>query len=117
MGFERPKTEQELREESIESVFDLAEEIKKEIGENAEGVINWFLRQDSKSFSRLLLDINRRTRGISLEEHRFDGENVQAGIVGISVPPDQEDKITLIRELIELSHQDIQTRINEGEDY
>jgi len=41
--------------------------------------------------SRFLIGLNGTARGIT-ENHTMDGEGVQAGTVGGSIPPDQQDK-------------------------
>jgi len=105
------------RNQSLEPLQELTTNLVQEMGgEQPEQRINWLMNQNGETFGRMLLDVNGTARGLVPEEHRFDGEGVQAGMVGGSIPPDQEDKVTLLSELVQSSQAHAQKRLEEGAD-
>jgi hypothetical protein len=93
-------SEQLQRKESIQPLHEVATGLAQEIGEQPQQRLDWLMQQTGESFGDTLLRVNSTARGISSEEHSFDGEGVQAGTIGGSIPPDQKDKITLLGELV-----------------
>lgn len=105
------------RTQSLEPLHEVAVNLVQEMGgEQPEQRINWLMSQSGETFGRLLLDVNSAARGITPEVHSFDGEGVQAGMVDGSLPPDQEDKVTLLGELIQSSRVYIQGQLEQGTD-
>jgi len=105
------------RNQSLEPLQELTTNLVQEMGgEQPEQRINWLMNQNGETFGRMLLDVNGTARGLVPEEHRFDAEGVQAGMVGGSIPPDQEDKVTLLSELVQSSQAHAQKRLEEGAD-
>jgi len=88
----------------------------QEMGEQPRQRLDWLMQQSGESFGNVLLKVNSTARGLSPEEHDFDGEGVQAGTIGGSIPPDQEDKITLLGELVSSTQQHIVAQTEKGED-
>ena len=74
------------------------------------------MQQTGESFGDVLLSINSTARGIRPEEHDSDGGGIRAGTIGGSIPPDQEDKITLLGELVATAQQHIMAQTEKGED-
>lgn len=105
------------RNQSLEPLHEIATNLVHEMGgEQPEQRINWLMNQNGETFGSLLLDVNGTARGLAPDEHRFDGKGVQAGTVGGSIPPDQEDKFTLLDELVQHSQAHAQKRLEEGAD-
>lgn len=104
------------RTESIQPLHELATNMAHEMGEQPEQRLEWLMNQDGESLGRLLVGVNSIARGIAPEAHDFDGHNVQAGTIGGSIPPDQDDKITLLGELMNGTKEHIAKQIVKGED-
>lgn len=102
------------RAESIEPVENLTISLIKEMGTSPHQRVEWFSAQTGASFGQILKRINATLRGIPPEAHTFDGEGVHAGAVDTSVPPDQEDKETLLDELVQRSQEYSGRRFKEG---
>jgi hypothetical protein len=100
-------SEKRIRTESLEPLNNLANDLVHEIGERPEQRLNWLMHQTGESFGEVLKQINSSARGLVAETHNFDGENVQAGTIGASVPPDQDDKVVLLDELIQSTQRHI----------
>lgn len=85
-----------------EPLYELALQLVNEMGgEKPEQRLDWLMNQDVESFGQVLCDINATARGMDKEDHHFDGEGVVAGQMGGSIPPDQEDKVDLLSELLD----------------
>lgn len=91
-------TEVEQRVQSIEPLLALTERLANQIGKNPKDRVTWLLEQTSESFSQFLVDINQVVRCLESKDHWFDGENVR---IRMSFQPDQEDKLTLLEQLID----------------
>lgn len=104
------------RTESLQPLYEAANGLVQEMGEQPQQRLDWLMQQTGESFGNVLLNINSTARDISPEEHDFDGEGVQAGRIGGSIPPEQEDKITLLGELVATAQQHIATQTEKGED-
>jgi hypothetical protein len=109
-------SEQLQRTESLQPLHEIASGLAHEMGEQQQQRLDWLMQQTGESFGNVLLHVNSTARGLSPEEHGFDGEGVQAGTIGGSIPPDQEDKITLLGELVSATQQHIATQSEKGED-
>lgn len=109
-------SEQVQRTESLQPLHEIASGLVQEMGEQPQERLDWLMRQTGESFGNVLLRVNSTARGLSPEEHDFDGEGVQAGTVGGSIPPDQEDKVTLLGELMSTAQQHIAAQTEKGED-
>lgn len=109
-------TETQERQHSYQPMHELALGLASEMGESARQRVDWLLQQDINSFGGLLVEVNAIARGISAEEHDFDGEGIQAGTIGGSIPPDQEDKVVLLDELLHNSQQQAKAQLDRGED-
>lgn len=105
-------SEKQEREQSLQPLHDLALELSGEMGVAPEERLDWLLRQDGESFGGLLIKINASARSLPEEGHGFDGENVR---VGTSIPPDQEDKMALLGELLKDSQQHAREQTAKGE--
>jgi hypothetical protein len=108
--------EQSQRTESLQPLHELANGLVHEMGEQPQRRIDWLMQQTGESFGNVLLQVNSTARGFENEEHIFDGEGVQAGTIGGSIPPDQEDKITLLDELVSATQQRILALSENGVD-
>lgn len=97
-------------------MHELATGLVSEMGETAEQRVNWLLQQDAGSFGNILVGVNAAARGISIEAHGFDGDGVQAGTAGGSIPPDQEDKVMLLDELLQGSQEHVRLQLEKDED-
>lgn len=106
--------EEEQRNQSLGPLYDLASSLVERVGRSAEERVDWLMAQTSESFGQLLTDINATARGISPEGHTFDGGGIHAGAVEGSFPPDQEDKLVLLDELVQKSQAHAQWRLGEG---
>lgn len=104
------------RAESLQPLHELAVNLVEEMGEQPKQRLEWLMRQTGESFGESLLRINSAARGLGQENHTFDGKNVQAGSVGASIPPDQEDKISLLDELIGTTQRHITKQTEAGAD-
>ena len=109
-------SEQLQRNESLQPLHEVANTLVQEMGEQPQERLDWLMQQTGESFGNVLLNVNSTARGLSSEEHDFDGEGVQAGTIGGSIPPDQEDKITLLGELVTTAQQHIAAQTEKGED-
>ena len=109
-------SEQLQRTESLQPLHGVANGLVQEIGEQPQQRLDWLMQQTGESFGNVLLQVNSTARGIDKEEHVFDGEGVQAGTIDGSIPPDQEDKIILLNELVSTTQQRILERSENGED-
>jgi len=109
-------SEQLQRTESLQPLHEVATGLAQEIGERPQQRLDWLMQQTGESFGNVLLHVNSTARGLSPEEHGFDGEGVQAGTIDGSIPPDQEDKITLLGELVSATQQHIAIQSEKGED-
>lgn len=109
-------SEQLQRTESIQPLHEIAVGLAQEMGEQPQQRLDWLMQQTGESFGNVLLHVNSIARGLNPEEHGFDGEGVQAGTIGASIPPDQEDKITLLGELVSATQQHIVAQSEKGED-
>jgi hypothetical protein len=109
-------SENQERLQSLQPMHELATGLAAEMGETPEKRVNWLLNQDADSFGEVLVSVNAVARGLATEQHRFDGEGVQAGTIGGSIPPDQEDKIVLLDELLQDSQEKARQQIENGED-
>ncbi len=108
--------EQPQRTESLQPFHEIASDLAHEMGEQPQQRLDWLMRQTGESLGNLMLRVNSTVLGLNPEEHRFDGENVRAGGIGGSIPPDQEDKIMLLGELVSVTQQHIRARSERGED-
>lgn len=104
------------RAESLQPLHELANGLVQEMGEQPEQRLEWLMQQTGESFGNSLLHLNSTVRGLNHEAHDFDGDGVQAGMVAGSIPPDQEDKITLLGELMDSTKQHIARQMENGED-
>jgi hypothetical protein len=109
-------SEQLQRAESLQPLHEVANGLVQEMGEQPQQRLDWLMQQTGESFGNVLLNVNSTARGLSPEEHDFDGKGVQAGTIGGSIPPDQEDKITLLGELMTATQQHITAETEKGED-
>jgi len=109
-------SEQLQRTESLQPLHEVANSLVQEMGEQPQERLDWLMQQTGESFGNVLLNVNSTVRGLSSQEHDFDGEGVQAGTIGGSIPPDQEDKITLLGELVTTAQQHIAAQTENGED-
>lgn len=109
-------SEQPQRVESLQPLHEVANNLVQEMGEQPQQRLDWLMNQTGESFGNVLLQVNSTARGVSPEEHDFDGHNVQAGTIDGSIPPDQEDKITLLSELVDATKQHITRQTEKGED-
>lgn len=109
-------SEKQQRTESLQPINELVVSLAQEMGEQPEQRLDWLMLQTSESFGGVLQNINATSRGIASEEHDFDGEGVQAGTVSGSIPPDQEDKISLLGELVSAAQEHITSQTEKGED-
>lgn len=109
-------SEQLQRAESLQPLHEMATGLAQEIGEQPQQRLDWLLQQTGESFGNALLRVNSTARGLNPEEHGFDGEGVQAGTIGGSIPPEQEDKIILLGELVSATKQHIATQSEKGND-
>lgn len=104
------------RTESLKPLHETAIGLVQEMGELPQQRLDWLMQQTGESFGNVLLRVNSTARGLSPEDHNFDGEGVQAGTIGGSIPPDQVDKMTLLSELVATAQQHIATQTDKGED-
>lgn len=104
------------RTESLQPLHEIANGLAQEMGEQPQERLDWLMQQTGESFGNVLLRVNSTARGLNPEEHDFDGEGVQAGTIGGSIPPDQEDKITLLGELMSTAQQHIVAQSEKGDD-
>lgn len=104
------------RNESLQPLHEIANGLVQEMGEQPQERLDWLMQQTGETFGNVLLHVNSTARGLGSEEHKFDGEGVQAGTIGGSVPPDQEDKISLLGELVTIAQQHIVAQTEKGED-
>jgi hypothetical protein len=104
------------RNESLQPLHEIASGLVQEMGEQPQQRLDWLMQQTCESFGNVLLHVNSTARGLSPEDHNFDGEGVQAGMIGGSIPPDQEDKITLLGELVATTQLHIAAQTEKGED-
>ena len=102
--------------ESLQPQHELVNSLVQEMGEQPQQRLDWLMQQSGESFGNILIQLNSAARELDKQEHTFDGEGVVAGSVGGSVPPDQEDKIMLIDELISATQQRISAGLKKGED-
>jgi hypothetical protein len=109
-------SETQERIQSYQPMHELASDLASEMGETADKRAVWLLGQDQASFSNILIQVDATARGLSAEQHDFDGYGVQAGTIGGSIPPDQEDKEVILGELLEGSQQLARGRLEQGED-
>lgn len=109
-------SEQIQRTESLQSLHEVANGLVQEMGEQPQQRLDWLMQQTGESFGNVLLRVNSTARGLSPKEHDFDGEGVQAGTIGGSIPPDQEDKVLLLGELMSTCQQHIKAQTEKGED-
>jgi hypothetical protein len=108
--------EAQERTQSYQPMYELATSVAAEMGESADQRVDWLLKQDPTSFGGLLTRVNATARGLEPEQHGFDGEGVQAGTIGGSIPPDQEDKVIILGELLQGSQELAKQRLEQGED-
>ncbi len=104
------------RKNSVQPLYELADQLILEAGVEPRQRLDWLLIQSPETFGDLLVRINGTARGISEAEHGFDGEGVQAGTVGGSVPPDQADKVDLLGEMLNKSQKYAQAQLEKGEE-
>lgn len=104
------------RTESLQPLLELTKGLVQEMGEQPQQRLDWLMQQTGESFGDVLLQVNSTARGLDEEEHIFDGDGVQAGTSGGSIPPDQEDKITLLNNLVSATQRHIITRSEKGDD-
>lgn len=104
------------RSQSLEPLYSLTTSLAETVGVSAEERINWLIVQTGESFGRLLTDVNATVRDLLPEEHSFDGDGIKAGEIRRSIPPDQEDKVGLLDELVRQSQAHAQWRLGEGAD-
>jgi hypothetical protein len=109
-------SEQLQRTETLQPLHEIATGLAQEMGEQPQQRLDWLMRQTGESFGDVLLRVNSIARGLRPEKHGFDGKGVQAGTFGASIPPDQEDKITLLGELVSATQQHIAAQSEKGED-
>ena len=109
-------SEQLHHTESLQPQHELVNSLVQEMGEQPQQRLDWLMQQTGESFGNILIQLNSAARELDKQEHTFDGEGVVAGSVGGSVPPDQEDKIILIDELIYATQQRISAGLKKGED-
>lgn len=109
-------SEQLQRAESLQPLHELANSMAQEMGEQPEERLDWLMQQSGESFGNMLIQVNAAARGNNLEDHDFDGHNVQAGTIGGSIPPDQHDKVTLLDELMACTQKRITAQSEQGED-
>ncbi|SRR6266568_6725056 len=83
--------EPEVREGAVPALKDFVKSHESIIGRTPEQRAGWLTGLRPEELSTFLIDLNGTVRGIT-GNHIFDGEGVQAGTVGGSIPPDQEDK-------------------------
>jgi hypothetical protein len=102
--------------ESLQPQHELVNSLVQEMGEQPQQRLDWLMQQTGESFGNILIQLNSAARELDKQEHTFDGEGVVAGSVGGSVPPNQEDKIILIDELISTTQQRISAGLKKGED-
>jgi len=102
--------------ESLQPQHELVNSLVQEMGEQPQQRLDWLMQQSGESFGNILIQLNSAARELDKQEHTFDGEGVVAGSAGGSVPPDQEDKIILIDELIYATQQRISAGLKKGED-
>ena len=102
--------------ESLQPQHELVNSLVQEMGEQPQQRLDWLMQQTGESFGNILIQLNSAARELDKQEHTFDGEGVVAGSVGGSVPPDQEDKIILIDEIISATQQRISAGLKKGED-
>lgn len=104
------------RQEALQPITELSSTLVEKMGEHPEQRLDWLMQQTGESFGNILLQINSTARGLGTKTHNFDGHSVQAGTIGGSIPPDQEDKIALLDVLISTAQQHIGTQTEKGED-
>lgn len=109
-------SEQLQRTDSLQPLHEIANGLVQEMGEQPQQRLDWLMQQTGESFGNVLLQVNSTARGLDKEEHIFDGEGVQAGTIDGSIPPDQEDKVILLDELVSKTQQHILVRSEKGED-
>ena len=109
-------SEQLHHTESLQPQHELVNSLVQEMGEQPQQRLDWLMQQTGESFGNILIQLNSAARELDKQKHTFDGEDVVAGSVGGSVPPDQEDKIILIDELIYATQQRISAGLKKGED-
>lgn len=107
---------EQIRTETQPLVEAYVTDVAAEMGETPVERLEWFMNQNQESFGTLLITLNATARGIDPQAHSFDGEGVKAGTVGASVPPDQEDKVTLMSDLLSSSQNFARERVEEGDD-
>jgi len=100
------------RQESVQPVFVVVQEIAKKIGNSPESRREWLLNQNAETLKNLLISINQSVREDS-NISTFDGDSVQAGVSGLGIiPPDAQDKLFLLDQvptlLNEKTKQDIE---------
>jgi hypothetical protein len=103
------------REQSIQPVHDQVLSLAATMGETVEQRVDWLLQQTPASFGDVLINLNAVARDVNPVEHTFDGEGVQAGTVGGSVPPDQADKLILLEELLAATQEKARGQLESGE--
>lgn len=108
-------SEQLQREQSLQPLHERISNLAVEMGEAPEQRVEWLMHQTPESFGNILIGMNATARGVNPVEHDFDGEGVQAGMVAGSIPPDQEDKVVLLGELLTTTQDNAKKQIEAGE--
>lgn len=85
----------EFRAQSLPRLKDFVRRSEPTIGTTPEQRVAWLTGMQPTAISRFLIDLNGTARGIT-GIHTFDGEGIQAGTVGASIPPEQSDKEPLL---------------------
>jgi len=109
-------SEKQLRQESLQPLHEQANALVQEMGERPEQRLDWLMQQNGESFGQVLIAANAAARGLEITSHDFDGEGIQAGTLGGSIPPDQEDKVALLGTLVTSAQEHALRRRSEGAD-
>lgn len=104
------------RTESLQPLYEEALSLAHEMGEKPQQRLDWLMQQTGESFGNVLIRINSTARNIDKAEHLFDGEGVRAGGIDPSIPPEQEDKLLLMDELVLAAQQHTRAQLESGED-
>ncbi|MBA3723568.1 MAG: Fic family protein [Candidatus Levybacteria bacterium] len=85
----------DFRRKTLPALEEFVKRSELTIGSTPEQRVAWLTQLSPHNMSDFLIQLNATARGIT-DQHTFDGEGIQAGTAGASIPPDQADKEPLL---------------------